>query len=359
MENKQYNPLEYVRWRGDLTFEQSEINAVDVFLCTQLASPDYTKILPKGVHNVTIDKAAKQYFNEHVGKKKTGILQSNYLLPTFQAMSKSERFKNAVLCEYENILSLKDEEQFSAVTIKLIDDLLVVSYRGTDDTLVGWKEDCYLAASDEVPAQRDAVEYLERVASRHSGTIVTVGHSKGGNLAIYAAAKASKEIRDRILYAFSFDGPGFRDEFLASEGYQDIKDRTYTILSQNAIVGMLLKPAGERVVVHTDTEGPMAHDGFNWYVQGPRFQEEKSLSRFSKATERVINKTLAKLTDAEKKEFVDDLFEALESTGAVTLTELVENMNISQAFAAMKMLRKSKPVRDFVSAVKKSIKEKK
>ena len=357
MDKKTYNALDYVYWRGDLTFDVSPVNELDVFLCSQLSYPDYTHIVSSGREEITIGKTVQEYFEDHPEDiDKLGVLQSEYVLPMLRAMGKSERFKDAVLCGYNQRLVLENAEQFSAVTIRLKEDLNVVAFRGTDDTIVGWKEDFNIAIMDQVPAQKDALTYLCWVADTFPGKIITVGHSKGGNLSVYAAAMAPKEIRDRILYAYSMDGPGFRDEFLTEEGYLDIKDRTYTIVSQQSIVGMLLNMAGHRNIVHSNVDGPYAHDGFNWEVEKTQFQREPRLSTTSVMVGEIMNTTLDKMPDSEKKEFADSLFDALMSTGAVTISDYKQG-DLKKTLKVLLAIRNSEPISKFTGQVFKTMKK--
>lgn len=318
------NALDYLTWRGDLDFAADPVNEIDLFLFSQLATPDYTDILTEERMGLPLSEVIARYFVLHPDDGESlGLLQSKFVLPMLKKLETSPRFMDVVLCRYELKLDHGSSEQFQAVTMLLPTHEMVVSYRGTDDTIIGWKEDCNMAVLEKIPAQQDALEYLEETAGAFPGRrIYTVGHSKGGNLALYAPVMTDKELRKRIAFAYSFDGPGFRDEFLHEAGYKEMKSRMVTVLSQYSVIGMLLTLAGERVVVRSSVKGLYAHDGFYWEAEGKAFVREKKLSGDSLAIERTMKKTLAGLDTAERQRFLDDLFGALLSTGAVTLTEL-------------------------------------
>ncbi|MBQ3662668.1 MAG: DUF2974 domain-containing protein [Clostridia bacterium] len=346
-----FNTLDYLLWRGDLTFDKSPINLVDQFIFSQLSTPDYQDIVSSGKKETSVEEASEAYFKTHSDDYESiGVLQSRYVLTMFSELCRTERFRHAVLCGYGSRIRYEKEEQFAAVTIRLSDDLACVSFRGTDDTLIGWKEDCNLAVMDRVPAQRDAVEYLKRVAKKYPGRLMTTGHSKGGNLAIYAAASVPQEIRSRIISAVSFDGPGFRDDFLSSEGYLEIKDRVITVLPQNSIVGTLLNMAGTPVYVHSSMKGPLTHDGFNWDVLGTDFIRETGLGTISGNIKEIVAETLERMSDSEKETFIDTLFSKMTATGARSVTEL-SKLSMLEKARMLKAMKNDPCLSDFADRI--------
>lgn len=256
---------------------------------------------------------------------------------------------------YENHVNDETEEQFSATTFRLSDQVLTVTFRGTDDTIIGWKEDCNLAIYDEVPAQKDAAGYLNRIAKNHKGKLVVAGHSKGGNLAVYAAMHAADEIRDNILRVINFDGPGLRTHVISdSQEYAAISEKTVTIRSENSMVGMLLELPGTPVTVKTDTEGLLAHDGFQWDVEVNHFTRAKGLSLFSRAFGRTFEKTIENMSEEDMLNFVEELFEILFSTGAETITDF-HQISLKQKLLTANKTINNKAIRDFTAALLKSL----
>lgn len=319
------NTLDYLKWRGDLNFEVSPFNDVDMFICSQLSTPDYTDIVPFSSDSVSIGDVCTNYFDTHIDDVSTlGVLQSKFVLPMLKALPGCDRFKDIRLCFAQNRVVQENTEQFCAVTIELPDGSICLSFRGTDDTIIAWKEDFNLATKEIVPAQSDALKYVETVANSLPGKIRICGHSKGGNLAIYAAVNSPDYVKNRIVSAVSFDGPGFNSDFFTKDEYIQMQDKLTTVLSQNSLVGTLLNSAGTVKYVISSVFGPMAHDGFSWSVMGPGFVPGIGLSEASKTFKEAMSDTLGSMTVDEKQAFVDELFDTLLATGAVTITDLTD-----------------------------------
>ena len=317
------NALDYLEWRGDLSIEAAPLGEVDLFICSQLATPDYSGIVHGIDAPIPIPEVSARFFeNNEMDVSVLGVLQSECVLPMLSVLPKYPRFATASLGGYVLKVDRALEEQFSAVTVCFPDGSVCVSYQGTDDSLVGWKENFNFAVCDFVPAQKDAALYLEKIAKATAGKIYVVGHSKGGNLAVYAAAHATKKTQKRLVRVISFDGPGFQDGFFEQKGYLAIADRVFTILSQNAMVGVLLNTAGERVIVKGNKKGPIAHDGFTWEVKGDRFVRCSSFSKESRFFDRTMDSLLRGLAPQERVDFIGGLFDALYATGATTITDL-------------------------------------
>lgn len=341
------NALDYISWRGDLEFDRDPVNEIDMFLFSQLATPDYEGII--GLNDeMPLKDVVKHYFELHTDDwKELGLLQSQCIIPMLKNMAKSPRFRNMRLASQKRIIKQQKMEQFEATTIFPTKDLIVVAFRGTDDTLIGWKEDMYLAVVPEVAAQKDALKYLTKIAAWYpEGKIRIVGHSKGGNLAIYSAVNAPEEIKERIEMVIGYDSPGFPDEFILSEAYLQMKDRIVTVLSQNSIVGVLMNMAGKFSLVKASVAGPLAHDGFNWNVIGKHFERAKDLSNFSVSLSVAIYETLGKMDTVHKVEFIEELCGIISKTGAKTVTDVAE-LSWREKVAILSELLKNEKVRMF------------
>ncbi|MDO4939728.1 MAG: DUF2974 domain-containing protein [Lachnospiraceae bacterium] len=320
------NAVDYISWRGDLSFEDAPINEVDIFIFSQIVAANYTGIIEKTDVGITLKEAAERYFETHSENRKSlGVLQSGFVLPVLKAMSVSERYKNLLLKRYINKIKTAKSEQFCGLSIECPGRFLCIVFQGTDDTLIGWKEDFRLASSSEIAAHKDAVKYLSKaVTASNAPKIYVCGHSKGGNLSLFSAVNSDKDIRDRITTAVSFDGPGFRDEFFSSENYREMRNRLVTVISDYSTIGLLLKLAGRRVIVKSDIKGPMAHDGFYWEVMGPKFIKTKTLSPSSRKFEHVLDDILLNMDEKTRLSFTEELFDILLSSGAKTITELTQ-----------------------------------
>ena len=341
-------PLEYIKWRGDLSFEVSPSNEVDYFLLCMLSVPDFSGIV--GDTPVSVAEAAEIFFSDEYSGRKLGVLQSANTFPAFESMARSVRFRDILISNFERKVDADIAEQFSAITALLPDGTLCICFSGTDDTIIGWKEDFNIAVLDEVPSQQEAVDYINRVATGFCGDIVTCGHSKGGNLSAFAAAKADPEIKEHLRTAYNFDGPGFRSFFLDSPDYTQVRDRINTIISQNTTVGTLLKSVGNVTIVKSNVRGASAHDCFNWEVLGTEFLRMDSLSAASRAFDRAMDETLESMSLEERREFTDDLFDMLLSSGAETITDFV-NLKAGEKLDVVKNIRSDKRVHAFVTEV--------
>ena len=202
------------------------------------------------------------------------------------------------------------------------DKTIFVAYRGTDDTIVGWKENFNMSFMHPVPAQTEALSYLESVAAERSESIYAGGHSKGGNLAVYALSKAPDEIKERVACAFNNDGPGFNREFISSEDYAQTRDRIRTLVPQSSVVGMLLEHEESYEVVESTQTGLLQHNGFSWRVSGGRFIHLDTVTKESRRIDRTLKRWLSEMSVEKRRRMVDSLFDILVSNNAKTLTDL-------------------------------------
>ena len=341
---------DYLDWRGDIPFSVSPFNEADNYIIAKIGTADYTGFVSREAISLPVGVVIQDYFNRY-GEDGGyfGALASPDIGPMLRRLPELERFRELRLSGYVNRVLPEQTEQFSALTLTLPDERHYVSFRGTDDTLAAWKENFMMSLDGTVPAQRDAAEYLEWAASVYPGALIVGGHSKGGNLAVYAAASAAPEVQARISAVYNNDGPGFAPEFLKSEGYLRIRDRIITLLPQYSIVGTLLTQEDDDhiTVVKSSRAGIAAHDGFNWETCAAGFVRcEAGLSRRSRAFDSTMNEMLEHMDLEERRVFIDTFFDLLAGSGAVTLTDINEN-KLRRAVEFGKGLRKEKKVQRF------------
>ena len=217
----------YLDWRGDLTFSERALNPIDGVILARAAYFPYAKILTPGdMRGMRLADAARAF--EALENLPQIVLRADDVR-LIAALRESARFAELMVCAYADELDAPTQTQFSAVTFVLPDGARVVSFRGTDSTLIGWKEDFNMGFVCPVPAQTLAVSYLEDIAARApDAPLYVVGHSKGGNLAVYAAAFCREEVQPRIRTVYNYDGPGFDQTVLARDGYRHIRERVRT-----------------------------------------------------------------------------------------------------------------------------------
>ena len=320
------NVLAYLEWRGDLSFSQSGFNEVDNLILSLLSYFDFKEMLPApGEGEISVEQACQVYFHDRdmPAPPDEPAYSGRTLQWLLYAMAQCRRYKKMKLSCAVDIFDKDSATQFYALCIHINRNRAYLSFRGTGDDLVGWKEDFLLACIPEIPSQREALNYLERVAALYpEKTFMLGGHSKGGNLAVYAAASSSEEIQNRIVSVWSNDGPGFQNEMLISDGYQRIAFAVHHIVPKSSVVGMLLAHDEHYKIVDSSQVGLLQHDGFSWVVSGNHFIELEELTIQSVKADRAISKWLQGLSLEERRQFVDCLFDVLYASGVTTLSEV-------------------------------------
>lgn len=239
----------------------------------------------------------------------------------FAGMVQGRRFRNMKLNYFTNVIEERWETQFSALTCFLDDGSAYVAFRGTDETIVGWKEDFNMAFLSPVPGQAYSVAYLNAVASRFSGDFYVGGHSKGGNLAVYSAMNCEEAIQKRILRIYSMDGPGFRPEVLERCGYDRIKERVVKILPHSSLVGMIFESDMHFQVVRSKTFGLLQHDPYTWQVVSNHLVRVNDLYERRKNMDNTLNEWILSLNEQQLRIFVDTLYQVIMASQATNLIE--------------------------------------
>lgn len=325
--------FDYVKWRGDLNFTEAPFNEVDSLIFSLISYIDFEGIVSEmhGGPRVPIRSAANAYFSKNPDFKKisVGLIVPKDIVKLFRALKDCKRFRNVELSAYVNRIDQEKQMQFSAITVFPGDDSMVVAYRGTDDTIVGWKENFNMSFLPVVPAQAAAAEYLDLAAKENSdySSIRLTGHSKGGNLAVFAAVNCSADVKGKLINVWSNDGPGFNQNILEDEDYIELRPIIQSFVPENAVVGMLLEHDENYTVVKSRQKGMLQHDGLSWEVMGGSFVHLKELSNESKRLDKVLKEWVREMTPEQLEQFTDALFQVLSADNALTLTDLVSVRN--------------------------------
>lgn len=328
------NLITYLEWRGDLTFKQSPFNEVDNLILSQFTYVNLDDIAPGPNKKewISIKDANEEYFSRHSEQElqqNKSFTKSAPLL--MKQMARSKRFQDAKISNYVNQIDINKQKQFAAMHVKINDKSTYIAFRGTDDTIVGWKEDFNMSFTT-VPSQNEALLYLEKTVKGIFGKYRVGGHSKGGNLAIYAATKSSAKVKRHIIGIYNNDGPGFTEEVATNSSYEEMLDKINTIVPEFSVIGRLLEHGGDYIVVKSSQKGILQHDAMSWEVLGNQFVREKELAKESVLLERTIKAWLKEMNVEQKKQFIESLFMVIEATGADTLTDLskggIKNLNI-------------------------------
>ncbi len=319
------NIEDYIKWRGDLSFQQDPFNDIDNLILTQIAYVDFEGIVPdmEMGNGLTLSKVCDKFFRiyneEELKKVKTFIWYAPFFM---RNVAKCARFGNIVLKNYSWINDDKKQTQFVAFTAELGDDTIYIGFMGTDETIVGWKEDFNMSYQHPIPAQIQAVSYIDEVAAQTKKKIRVGGHSKGGNLAVYGAARCKSKFKKRIINVYNNDGPGFDEAFIKDRRYQELRPVIKSIVPEYSVVGMLFEHDEDFVVVKSSQSGIMQHDGMSWQVEGNQFEYAKGLSKSSRVLNEVLKKWISKIDMQERDKFVNVLFSLITASGATTLSEI-------------------------------------
>lgn len=320
------NVFDYIAWRGDLSFKQSAFNDVDNIVLARLSFLPFDNFVPPLSHphkeRVTLAEAGEKLLAANHEGLEFNLKDDLRLL---RDSVQSRRFRNMRLFAYINHIDEQDEKQFAAMCIEVGDGTTYVSFRGTDKSLVGWKEDFNMSFMVEVPGQKQAVNYLEQVAEFCSEKIRVGGHSKGGNLAVYASAFCAPAVQERLVKIYNNDGPGFHGEVLDTPGFSAILGRVNTFIPQTSVVGMLLEHEEKYTVVKSSETGIFQHDLYSWQVKGKELVCLDKVTQSSKFIDQTLKSWLKSVDPEKRGEFVDALFSVISSTGAKTFDELAAN----------------------------------
>lgn len=322
------NMFDYLEWRGDLTFDVSEFNDVDNLILSQIAYVGFKGVIPEAGQSgdISLKNAADYFFQLHteeeLKKDKSFIAGAPFLM---REAAKTERFGNVRLSKYEEVVDEDEEMQFAAFHAKLPDGTVYIAFKGTDDTLVGWKEDFNMSFIVPVPSQEEAVTYVNSTVTRMMGKVMFGGHSKGGNLAIYAAAYAAPRVKKKIIRVYNNDGPGFDKNIIKSNDYKQICPLIKGIVPQHSVVGMLLEHNEDYIVVESSQTGLMQHDAASWQVKGREFVKVDKLSKESMALNKALRNWINSIDIEERKHFVDTLFGLISASGAKNLSDITKD----------------------------------
>ena len=336
------NIMDYISWRGDLSLEQSQFNEVDnlILACFSYVNLDGIPAVTKQ-KGIGLKKLTEEFMKLHTMKELEADKSFIRLAPfMMMEMAKSVRFGKCVVRNYVNDIVTEAEQQFAAMEIVLEDGTSYVSFRGTDDTIIGWKEDFNLSTG-VVPAQKRAIEYLQKISEHTEGMLRVGGHSKGGNLAIYGSVMC-KSAHEKILEIYSNDGPGFSREFQELPETKEMMPKIIRIIPEYSIIGTLLEHEKEPVIVASSSKGLLQHDGFSWEVQGPVLVRRDSLNKTALRFIEILHKWIDGMDTEQKRLLIEDLFATLQASGYENLSE-VQSGGLKSLAAMVKRVEKFAP----------------
>ena len=318
------NIIEYVEKNGIYDFSQAPFGEVDSLVISQLSYLKFEGIVPGPSENkdgiVLSDIVKSEKYDSIYHDERYREINSRF----FNALCKSIRFGRLILNNFLDVIDGSLDIQFSAMTVEDDKGFKYVVFRGTDDSLIGWKEDLNMTFKTPVPAQKYSVKYLEKVASYLEGDFIVGGHSKGGNLSVYAAMNCSDEVRDRIIRIYSHDGPGFITELLEDSCYDKIKDRIVKFVPKSAVVG-LFGNVEDYIVVDCEKMGVKQHNPYNWIIEGFEFKKTEHIGKISSMQAEAINNWSKEMTKEKWALLSDQIFGVFEKAGVTNLNDFNED----------------------------------
>lgn len=319
------NVYDYLAWRGDIPCSHSPFGEVDGMILARLAYLPLDSVMEQGSDKrIPLADVGRELLQKHAAGEVKLSKNSFDLLTSLRGC---ERYAGLSLFDYVNVFDTEGETQFAAVSFRIGEGRFYCSYRGTDNTLVGWKENFNMSFTTPVPAQERAVRYLEGAAeliarAEPGYRLVVGGHSKGGNLAVYASAYCEKPIQDRIELIYNFDGPGFTQTVVLSPGYQRICSLVNTLVPQSSIVGMLLEHEEKYTVVRSTNKNIWQHDPTSWELTREGFIRLESVTSSSRFIDYTIKGWMNSMNTRRREKFIDAVYQLLLTTDAKTLNEL-------------------------------------
>lgn len=315
------NILDYVKTELH-SFDTKPFNEVDSLVLSQLAYIRMDGMVPSSFsvsEPVSMWQLLKAERFDSMFDKMFNAVPTRKLL---FAAAASPRFRDMKLCCYDENTDSVLEKQFASVTFILPYNTAYIAFRGTDSTVIGWKEDFNMAFMQSIPSQHSAVAQVDRVGSRLNMPLMAGGHSKGGNLAVYGSARCSENIQNRITAVYSHDGPGFRMDMVKGKGFERIADRIRKTVPEYSVVGMLLMNLDNYRVVKSNQKHILQHDPFSWGINKGDFVYTDSIAANAAVIDRSVSQWLASTDDHSRQRFIDTLFEVITAADINSLDDL-------------------------------------
>lgn len=308
------NIIDYLNWRGDLTFKQDGINEVDKIILARFSYLPFKDIALEKVDTIEniSEKMKNLSINKFIWKE-----DKEFIIK----LGKTRRYKNLNVSDYQEMFDITAEKQFAAVVIEINNRYKYISFRGTDMSLVGWKEDFNMSFMQNIPSQKEAVRYLNEVGKKYWDKLIIGGHSKGGNIGLYASIFCDDRVKRKIVEVINADGPGFEEAIIRTEGYEKIKNKLNTYIPQSSIIGRLLEHDEDYEIIYSKQKGLMQHDIYSWQVDGPNLIRIPELTNDSQIVNKVVRNWLQNTTPEQRKHFINIIYEILITTQAKSIND--------------------------------------
>ena len=326
------NLISYVQQYGAQTFEDKSLTDIDVLVLTEIAYLPFDEIVPKSfdvTEAISLEQIGKEF--EQIKEKKQKLnpfMITSERIELLEVVSKSQRYKEIKVFGFMNDIDDERTKQFAAVCYQWEEANRWIIFRGTDESLTGWKEDFMMTYSDLIPAQTDAIEYLKKQAETFSGTLNVSGHSKGGNLSLYASAMQEETVQNRIEQIYCWDSPGVHSSILDKEGYQRVVSKAKRYIPQDSIVGLMLESKVPYHIIESQGSGISQHSALMWNIEDDHFVELTELTKKSQLTDQTFKQWTEVVSDEDLKLFFDTFFELIFEMGVETVNDVYYNFRM-------------------------------
>ena len=310
---------------------ETPFNELDMLMLTEITYLPFDQIVS---NQIAPDCTCRLFEAAEKLPQDLSMLVTKNRLKLLEKIASSTRFKNIKLMGYVNDIDPDVQKQFAAMIFKIKPETYVLTFRGTDDSIIGWKEDFHMTYMDQVPAQKTAVNYLRKAMDALPGQFILTGHSKGGNLASYAASQIEPKYQERIQSIYSYDAPGLNHSVITSQGYQTISDKIKRYIPQGSIVGMMLEtPKQAQIVKSTAIGGLAQHDTFTWQISDQTFVLLDNLNPDSLQVDKTLKNWVDSVSDEELKDFFDLFFGLILDAGISSINDLTKLENFNKILA--------------------------
>lgn len=347
--------FEYLRWRGDITFKHGSYNNVDGAIFSRIA------YLPFDGSEIShkLGEVLKLMI-----KQKGAKVMGDFNLYFAKLLKLSPRFAKSTVLDVEQITKNDPALQFAAITVRINKKSIVVSYRGTDSSITGASEDSTLSYKNVIQGQKVATAYLTKIANKFpNDKIYVLGHSKGGNYAVYAAANVKPAIQDRIISAINFDGPGYTELIYKAKGFQRIMSKLRTYIPESSLFGIMLDHPERTIIVKSSFPIWAQHDPIRWSVARTSFVLAKGLSKTARTIRHALIQFITSTKPHDRSQMLASLFSAFEEQNITDINQFSEHkimsaLHLSRAYLSMPSKERdvaNQIVKDLLASTRKNL----